>query len=63
MEQSGLRVESAEGSNNFALGDNTNPDFAPTLAIVSAQTSNLGGEDMRNGDHNGPVDNAEELIS
>ena len=36
MEQSGLRVESAEGSNNFALGDNTNPDFAPTLAIVSA---------------------------
>ena len=59
MEQSGLRVDSREGSNNFVIGEH--PDYVPTLQIASAVTSNVGGENTEVGDHNGPVDNAEVL--
>ena len=62
MEQSGLRVDSREGSNNNNFVIDENADQVPTLAIGSAITSNVGGENPETGDHNGPVDdNAEEL--
>ena len=60
MEQSGLRVDSHEGSNHFALGDSVSPEQAPTLAIASPATSNRGGDTSHIADHNGPIEHGDE---